>query len=105
MERGPPPVCVRGSAGAWPVTRFPDGFLWGVATSAYQIEGGVDLDGRAPSIWDTFCARPGAIRDGASGAVACDHRRRFRSDVALMASLGVTAYRFSVAWPRATPAG
>ena len=84
---------------------FPTGFLWGVATSAYQIEGGVDLDGRGPSIWDTFCALPGKVRDGADGRVACDHRRRWADDVALMADLGVNAYRFSVAWPRVPPHG
>ncbi|MDQ3898488.1 MAG: GH1 family beta-glucosidase [Actinomycetota bacterium] len=77
--------------------RFPPDFLWGVATSAYQIEGGVDLDRRAPSIWDTFCAARG-IDDG---RVAADHRRRMREDVALLGQLGVGAYRFSIAWPRA----
>lgn len=80
--------------------RFPDGFEWGVATSAYQIEGAVDIDGRSPSIWDDFCARPGAISDGSSGAVALDHYHRYREDVAAIAELGVTAYRFSIAWPR-----
>lgn len=81
--------------------QFPAGFLWGVATSAYQIEGAAALDGRTPSIWDEFCQRPGAIRDGSSGDVAVDHYHRFREDVALMADLGVTAYRFSVSWTRA----
>ena len=85
--------------------RFPPGFLWGVSTSAAQIEGGVDEDDRAPSIWDTFAATPGAVRNGDTPAVAADHRRRWRDDVALMAELGVPAYRFSVAWPRATAAG
>ena len=84
---------------------FPPGFLWGVATSAYQIEGGVDLDGRQPSIWDTFCTRPGAVRTGEDGRVACDHRRRMADDVALLAGLGVGAYRFSVAWPRVLGTG
>ncbi len=84
---------------------FPDGFLWGAATSAYQIEGAVREDGRSPSIWDTLCRVPGAIRDGDSGDVADDHYHRYRDDVALMASLGLTAYRFSVAWPRVLPAG
>ena len=84
---------------------FPPGFLWGVATSAYQIEGGVDLDGRGPSIWDTFCSRPGRVRGGADGSVAADHRHRWRDDVDLLASLGFPAYRFSVAWPRVQPAG
>jgi beta-glucosidase len=85
--------------------RFPAGFQWGVATAAYQIEGSVAADGRSPSIWDTFAAEPGRIADGSSGAVACDHYVRYAADVALMADLGVTAYRFSVAWPRVQPAG
>ena len=85
--------------------RFPPGFLWGVATSAYQIEGATEADGRGPSIWDTFCARPNAIRDGSSGAVAADHHHRYREDVALMARLGQRMYRFSVAWPRIQPTG
>jgi beta-glucosidase len=82
------------------VRRFPPGFLWGVATSAFQIEGGVDLDDRVPSIWDTFCAEPGRVRNGDDGRVAADHRHRMAEDVALLADLGVGAYRFSVAWPR-----
>jgi beta-glucosidase len=77
--------------------------VWGAATSAYQIEGGVDLDGRGPSIWDTFSAA-GHAR-GQTGAVAADHRRRMVDDVALMARLGLDAYRFSVAWPRVQPTG
>lgn len=81
--------------------QFPADFLWGVATSAYQIEGAATLEGRTPSIWDEFCRRPGAIHDGSSGDVAVDHYHRYREDVALMADLGVTAYRFSVSWTRA----
>jgi hypothetical protein len=80
--------------------RFPASFTWGVATAAYQIEGATGEDGRGPSIWDTFTAQPGRIADGSSGAVACDHYHWYAEDVALMADLGVTAYRFSVAWPR-----
>jgi len=87
------------------MTGFPPGFLWGVATSAYQIEGGVDLDGRGPSIWDTFCAEPGRVRGGDDGRVAADHRRRMAEDVALLGELGVGAYRFSIAWPRVQPDG
>jgi beta-glucosidase len=79
---------------------FPDGFLWGVATSAYQIEGAVDEDGRVPSIWDTYSHTPGTIDNGDTGDVACDGYRRWREDVDLIASLGVNAYRFSIAWPR-----
>jgi beta-glucosidase len=85
--------------------RFPDGFQWGVATSAYQIEGAVSEGGRGTSIWDTFCQQPKVIRDGHTGAVATDHYHRWARDIALMADLGVTAYRFSIAWPRVQPDG
>ena len=88
-----------------PLLRFPDGFVWGVATSAYQIEGGADLDGRGASIWDTFAATPGKVRGGHHGQIAADHRNRMPDDVALLAELGVSAYRFSVAWPRVQPGG
>ena len=84
---------------------FPSDFLWGTATSAYQIEGAWDADGKGPSVWDAFCRQPGAIADGQSGDVACDHYRRFREDVELMAGLGMNAYRFSVSWPRVLPVG
>ncbi len=85
--------------------RFPAGFVWGVATSAYQIEGASAEDGRGESIWDEFCRRPGAIRDGGDGSVACDHYHLFESDLDLIASLGVRAYRFSISWPRVQPLG
>ena len=84
---------------------FPKGFLWGAATSAYQIEGGIGADGRGPSVWDTFVRVPGRVEDGSTGAVAADHRHRFAQDVELMAWLGLRAYRFSVAWPRVQPTG
>jgi beta-glucosidase len=84
---------------------LPPEFVWGVATSAYQIEGAVAEDGRGPSIWDAFCRVPGAIDNGDTGDVACDHYHRWPEDVALMRRLGVDAYRFSVAWPRILPAG
>ncbi|NDL55522.1 GH1 family beta-glucosidase [Phytoactinopolyspora mesophila] len=84
---------------------FPAGFRWGAATAAYQIEGAVAEGGRAPSIWDTFSRVPGAIADGSTGDVACDHYHRFRDDVRLMADLGLTSYRFSIAWPRVQPPG
>ena len=79
---------------------FPDGFLWGAATSAYQVEGAVDEDGRVPSIWDTYTHTPGKIDGGGTGDVACDHYHRWREDLDLTASLGLNAYRFSLAWPR-----
>lgn len=85
--------------------KFPDGFLWGAATSAYQIEGGASADGRGESIWDRFCRRPGAIRDGSTGDVACDHYHRWRDDVELMSALNLNSYRFSIAWPRIFPEG
>ena len=83
---------------------FPPGFLWGAATAAYQIEGAVAEGGRTPSIWDTFAHTPGRVANGDTGDVAVDHYRRFHDDVALMAELGLRSYRFSVAWPRITPA-
>jgi beta-glucosidase len=85
--------------------RFPEGFLWGASTSAYQIEGAVSEDGRGASIWDTFSHTPGRIEGGGTGDVACDHYHRWRSDVDLIASLNLNAYRFSLAWPRLFPDG
>lgn len=82
---------------------FPDSFLWGVATASYQIEGAVGEDGRTPSIWDTFAAMPGKVQGGDTGAVADDHYHRYVDDVAIMKQLGITSYRFSIAWPRITP--
>jgi len=84
---------------------FPDGFVWGVATSAYQIEGATREGGRGESIWDRFASRPGAVADGSSGSVACDHYQRWRDDLKLMKRLGVRAYRFSISWPRVLPHG
>src|SRR5215831_4843127 len=83
-----------------PKADFPAGFRWGTATSAYQIEGAVQEDGRGPSIWDTFCRLPGKIRDGANG----DYHL-YKEDVALMKALGASTYRFSIAWPRLFPEG
>ncbi|KWT62146.1 beta-glucosidase [Streptomyces albus subsp. albus] len=85
--------------------RFPEGFLWGVSTSAQQIEGAVDEDGRGRSVWDGFAAEAGRIKDGSDARVATDHYHRYREDVALIKELGVGAYRFSVAWPRVMPDG
>lgn len=79
---------------------FPPGFVWGTATSSYQIEGDLDVGGRGESIWDRFARRPGAVSDGSDGSVACEHLRRFQDDVGLMRELGIGSYRFSVAWPR-----
>ncbi|GMV25789.1 MAG: beta-glucosidase [Phycisphaerae bacterium] len=85
--------------------QFPRDFLWGVASSAYQVEGAATADGRGPSVWDTFCKTPGAVRDGHTGEAACDHYHRFREDVKLIADMGVKAYRFSVSWSRVFPGG
>ncbi|WP_329166976.1 GH1 family beta-glucosidase (plasmid) [Streptomyces sp. NBC_01717] len=87
------------------MSTFPPGFRWGVATSAYQIEGAAREDGRGPSIWDTFSHTPGKIAGDENGDVAIDHYHRYRDDVALMAELGLNSYRFSVSWPRVQPTG
>ena len=84
---------------------FPQGFLWGAATAAYQVEGSPLSEGAGPSIWHRFAHTPGTMRDGDTGDVACDHYRRFREDVALMRDLGLKAYRFSIAWGRVLPQG
>jgi beta-glucosidase len=86
-------------------TLFPESFLWGAATAAYQVEGSPLADGAGPSIWHRFAHTPGRMRDGDTGDVACDQYRRFREDVALMRELGLKAYRFSIAWSRVLPAG
>ncbi|GAA3399114.1 GH1 family beta-glucosidase [Streptomyces roseoviridis] len=85
--------------------RFPDGFRWGTATAAYQIEGAAAEDGRTASIWDTFSRVPGKVRNGDTGDIAADHYHRVSEDIALMRRLGVTDYRFSVSWPRVQPTG
>ena len=84
---------------------FPDGFLFGAATSAYQIEGSLDADGRGESVWDVFCRQPGAVEGGGDGSVACDSYRRWRDDITLVRELGLRAYRFSVGWSRVVPEG
>ena len=84
---------------------FPADFVWGAATSSFQIEGSPRLDGRGESIWDTFCRKPGAIQDGSNGEVACDHVRLYVEDVDLMSQLGLQAYRFSISWSRVHPNG
>jgi beta-glucosidase len=83
----------------------PRGFVWGVSTSSYQIEGAAHEDGRGLSIWDTYCLQIGRIANGDAGDVACDHYHRYREDIGLMRDLGVQAYRFSVSWPRVMPGG
>jgi beta-glucosidase len=94
------------SSSAAPVSlRFPTGFVWGAATASFQIEGATTVDGRTDSIWDEFCRRPGAVAGGDTGEPAADHYRRYGADVDLMTSLGLAAYRFSVAWPRVRPDG
>ncbi|MCP3726085.1 GH1 family beta-glucosidase [Paraburkholderia sp. CNPSo 3272] len=88
-----------------PTFQFKENFVWGVATSSYQIEGAAREDGRGESIWDTFCRVPGKVVKGESGDVACDHYHRLEEDLDLMAQMGVNAYRFSIAWPRVQPDG
>jgi beta-glucosidase len=85
--------------------QFPATFTWGVASSAFQIEGAASADGKGPSIWDEFCRRPGVIADATDGEIACDHYQRLESDLDLIAALGIRAYRFSISWPRIQPTG
>jgi len=91
--------------GADGVLRFPEGFVWGASTAAYQVEGAANVDGKGPSVWDAFSHAPGNVRGGDTGDVACDSYHRYREDVALLASLGLNAYRFSISWPRVQPGG
>jgi beta-glucosidase len=86
-------------------TPFPPDFVWGAATASYQIEGAVDVDGRGESVWDRFSATPGKVRNGDSGAIACDFYHRYSDDIGLMRQLGIGAFRFSIAWPRVLPNG
>jgi beta-glucosidase len=88
-----------------PQRLFPADFLWGTATAAYQVEGAAREDGRGESTWDVFCRRPGAVFEGHTGDVACDHYHRYAEDVALMSTLGLQVYRFSVSWSRVLPEG
>lgn len=84
---------------------FPPNFIWGAATSSYQIEGAALEDGKGLSVWDTFCRQSGKVVDDDTGLVACDHYHRYPEDIALMKTIGLQAYRFSIAWPRVLPAG
>ncbi|MDR3515632.1 MAG: GH1 family beta-glucosidase [Azospirillaceae bacterium] len=101
MESRPEPEA---ALAAWARSLPPD-FVWGVSTSAYQIEGAAARDGRGPSIWDLRCRVPGGVANGDTGDVACDHYHRYAEDIALMRTIGVAAYRFSVSWPRLLPRG
>ena len=85
--------------------RFPEGFGFGVASSAYQIEGATTEGGRGESIWDRYCRTPGRVANGETGDIACDHYHRYVEDLDLMAGLGIRLYRFSIAWPRLFPNG
>lgn len=84
---------------------FPDDFLWGAATSAYQVEGAWNSDGKGESIWDRWAHTPGKISDGTTGDVACDQYHRYKEDVALLKLLNLKSYRFSISWPRVLPSG
>lgn len=84
---------------------FPQHFVWGAATASFQIEGAAKLDGKGPSVWDMFCTKPGAVFGGHTGDVACDHYHRYTSDVAIMKTIGLKAYRLSLSWPRVLPEG
>ncbi len=85
--------------------RFSDNFVWGVATASYQIEGAWQEDGRGPSVWDMCCQKPGFVKEGDSGEIACDHYHHMEEDVRLMRELGIRAYRFSISWSRVLPEG
>lgn len=85
--------------------QFPENFIWGSATSSYQIEGAWNADGKGPSIWDVFCLIPGKVHAGDTGEIACDHYHRIAQDVVLMKTMGLKAYQFSIAWSRILPAG
>ncbi|MDT0268444.1 GH1 family beta-glucosidase [Streptomyces sp. DSM 44915] len=99
------PITTTEAGPARAIPELAENFTWGVATSAYQIEGATEADGRTPSIWDTFCRVPGAVANAENGDTACEHYRRMPEDVELIAGLGVDAYRFSLAWPRIQPGG
>jgi beta-glucosidase len=85
--------------------KFPNDFIWGTATSSYQVEGAANIDGKGPSIWDAFVSIPGKILNGETGNIACDHYHKFKEDIQLMKNMGVKAYRFSIAWSRVMPTG
>lgn len=101
----PSPSVAESLTGSGAARQLPKGFFWGTATSAYQIEGAWNEDGKGPSIWDTYAHTPGKINNGDTGDVANDHYHRYKEDVALMRSVGANAYRFSISWPRIFPEG
>jgi len=84
---------------------FPENFIWGAATSSYQIEGAPDVGGKGPSVWDTFSHTAGNIKNNDNGDIACDHYHLWPQDVTLMKEMGISAYRFSISWPRIFPTG
>lgn len=101
----PAPSAPLGSTASWDGKAFPEGFLFGASTSAFQVEGALREDGRGISIWDRFCEAPGRIAGGGTGEVACDHYHRLDGDLDILGSIGCNAYRFSLAWPRILPEG
>lgn len=105
MTKGPTVIDSRTATAELAKNDLPRDFIWGASTSSYQIEGAAKEDGRAPSIWDTYCRQKGRIPNDESGDVACDHYHRYAEDIALMREIGIKAYRFSVAWPRVLPLG
>src|SRR5689334_11450124 len=105
MSPLPPPRSERTSMSSQFTSTFPSDFVWGAATASYQIEGAANEDGRGESVWDRFCATPGKVRNGDTGAIACDFYHRYREDIELMRELGLDAFRFSIAWPRIVPTG
>lgn len=100
-----PLIDIHFTMGSTEQSTLPSDFLWGFATAAYQIEGGVNDDGRAPSIWDTFCKIPGKIAGGGTGDVACDSYHRTHEDIALLKECGAQTYRFSLSWFVSMPIG
>src|SRR5262245_58462596 len=85
--------------------KFPQGFIWGAATAAYQVEGAWREDGKGESVWDRFAHTPGKIKNGDNGDTACDSYHRYRDDIALLTQLGLKSYRYSISWPRVQPSG
>ena len=104
-KKGPTCSSLEGEKILMATYQFPDGFVWGVATAAAQIEGAARVDGKGESIWDRFAALPGNVKNGDTPEVACDHYHLYEADFDLMSKLGISHYRLSVAWPRVFPRG